>query len=98
MNDPMDRYIGQSLKNWAAQQQPPANLRARILFGVASKPAPSEPHKQPEQFLSRSDHDGHFEPLASNRSPSERMIAPFSQPTLWPLHVALFPFRALNFS
>ena len=98
MNDPMDRYLGQSLKNWSAQQQPPANLRARLLLVAASQPARREQSPQRDQYLSRADHDGHFEPLASNRSPSERMIAPFSQPTLWPLHVALIPFRSLNFA
>ena len=98
MNDSMDRYIGQSLKNWTAQKQPPANSRARLLLVAASQPTPREPVDQPHQFLSRSDHDGHFEPLASNRPPAERVIAPLPQPTLWPMHVALFPFRALNFS
>jgi hypothetical protein len=28
----MDRYIAGSLKNWASQQQPPAEMRERLLF------------------------------------------------------------------
>jgi hypothetical protein len=98
MNDSMDRYIGRSLKNWAAQKQPPANSRARLLLVAASQPKPHEPVDLHQQILSRSDHDGHFVPLASNRPPAERVVAPFSQPTVWPMHIALFPFRALNFS
>jgi hypothetical protein len=38
MNDAMDSYIQQALKNWAAEQQPPANGRARLLL-LASSPS-----------------------------------------------------------
>lgn len=98
MDDPMDRYIGQSLKNWAARKRPPANGRARLLYIAASPSTTPEPVIQNKLVLTRADRDGHFVPLASNRSPAERMIGPFSQPRLWPLHVALFPLKALNFS
>jgi hypothetical protein len=39
MNDATDRYIQQALKNWAAEQQPPANGRARLLLLAASPSA-----------------------------------------------------------
>ena len=39
MNDAMDGYIRQALKNWAAEQQPPANGRARLLLLAASPSA-----------------------------------------------------------
>jgi hypothetical protein len=34
----MDRYLEQTLKNWATQQQPPENARARLLLLAASAP------------------------------------------------------------
>jgi hypothetical protein len=39
MSDAMDGYIRQALKNWAAEQQPPANGRARLLLLAASPSA-----------------------------------------------------------
>jgi len=36
----MDEYLQRSIKNWAAQQQPPAQVRSRLLF-AASAHAPS---------------------------------------------------------
>jgi hypothetical protein len=38
MDDTIDRYIRQSIKNWAAQNQPRPNGRARLLL-VAASPA-----------------------------------------------------------
>ena len=39
MNDSMDGYVRQALKNWAVEQQPPANGRARLLLLAASPSA-----------------------------------------------------------
>lgn len=39
MNDAMDGYVRQALQNWAAEQQPPANGRARLLLLAASPSA-----------------------------------------------------------
>lgn len=39
----MDVYIRQGIKNWAAQHQPPANARARLLL-VAASPAFQQAH------------------------------------------------------
>ncbi len=38
----MDRYLQQVLKNWANQQQPPANARARLLLMASSHSYPLE--------------------------------------------------------
>jgi hypothetical protein len=38
----MERYLQQVLKNWANQQQPSANSRARLLFVASSRSYPSE--------------------------------------------------------
>lgn len=32
----MDQYLQRSLKNWAAQQQPPARIRSRLLFSASA--------------------------------------------------------------
>lgn len=96
MNDLTDAYIQHSLKNWAALQQPPANARARLLL-VASAAV-----SHLDSRLARADGNGHFVPLASNRPPAERCIKPFNesfmQNKLWPLHMALIPFRSMNVS
>jgi hypothetical protein len=88
MNDANDVYVRQCLKNWAAQQQPPANGRARLLLKVSSPEAPSR-----NDTLSRMDKDGHYYALASSQSPSERIVEPFSQSRLWVLHMTLTPLR-----
>ena len=38
MNDEMDYYLSRSLKNWAAENQPPKGGRARLLSAAASPP------------------------------------------------------------
>jgi hypothetical protein len=57
----MDRYLGQVLKNWTAEKQPPGNLRARIMLMASSHTLPAE---QPyddfltqEKYLRRSFND-----------------------------------------
>jgi hypothetical protein len=88
MNDAMDVYVRQCLKNWAVQQQPPENGRARLLLKAASIDVQLN-----NETLSRLDRDGHFYPLASSQSPSERIVEPFSQSRLWVLHITLTPLR-----
>jgi len=36
----MDRYLGRVLKNWAAQQGPPENARARLLLNASAQAYP----------------------------------------------------------
>ena len=51
MNDAMDGYIRQALKNWAAEQQPPANGRARLLL-LAASPSAQRAHFENQQAAS----------------------------------------------
>jgi hypothetical protein len=54
----MDRYVGQVLKNWAGQKQPPGNLRARLLLmATVHAYQPEEPfvdYLSEQRFLRRS--------------------------------------------
>ncbi len=51
MNDAMDGYLRQALKNWAAEQQPPANGRARLLL-LAASPSAQRAYYENQQALS----------------------------------------------
>ena len=51
MNDVMDGYIRQALKNWAAEQQPPTNRRARLLL-LASSPSAQRAYFENQQAAS----------------------------------------------
>jgi hypothetical protein len=51
MNDAIDGYIQQALKNWAAEQQPPANGRARLLL-LAASPSAQRVYFENEQAAS----------------------------------------------
>lgn len=35
MNDKSDQFIQQCIKNWAAQQHPPTEVRARVIFAAS---------------------------------------------------------------
>jgi hypothetical protein len=83
MNDPMDRRIGQILKNWAAEQQPPANGRARLLL-LASSP---EAQKDQTRAVLRSTQTPAS--LASACPPSARAIEPLNQTKLWASYFAI---------
>jgi hypothetical protein len=94
MYDPIDSYLSRTLKNWTAQQQPPVNGRARLLLLAAA--APVIENKAMESSLSRADHDGHFVPLASSRTPVEQTFQPLRQPRLWMMHMSLTPFHQVT--
>jgi hypothetical protein len=51
MSDAIDGYIQQALKNWAAQQRPPANGRARLLL-LASSPSAQRAYYERQQATS----------------------------------------------
>jgi hypothetical protein len=51
MNDAMDGYVRQALKNWAAEQQPQANGRARLLL-LAASPSAQRAYYENQQALS----------------------------------------------
>lgn len=90
LNDSLDTYISQCLKNWAARQSPPSNSRARLLLSAAS---PHVPVEKPSTPLTddRIYHLGMGEYLAS-----ERMASQYSHPWLWVLQLSLNPIRHLT--
>ena len=88
-NDPMDAYIRQGLKNWAAQQPPPAHVRTRILLVAAS------PLSQQEPRLSGVDEFGHLKAMFSDGFSSGARFDPFKQPWLLAFHSSLSPMRHL---
>jgi len=52
MSDAVDSYIQQAMKNWAAEQQPPANGRARLLL-LASSPSAQRSFYESQQAVSK---------------------------------------------
>lgn len=87
MNDAVDVYIRQGLKNWAARQQPPANGRARLLLKAASLAIILE-QLQPREKI-----DARFMHPALARSLSDQIVDPISQSMFWSLQVTFMPMR-----
>ena len=88
MNDAIDNYLQQSLKNWAAQQKPPPNGRARLLL-VASSTA-NKLMRLGDKFEQRS----HFIPKKSSTQPIPFwLFEPMNRSALWSLDIAPFPLR-----
>lgn len=52
MSDAIDSYIQQAIKNWTAEQQPPANGRARLLL-LASSPSAQRTFYENQQTVSK---------------------------------------------
>ncbi len=77
MNDAMDSYIQQALKNWAADQQPPANGRARLLL-LAASPSAQRTYYESQQAASR-----------DNTKPVSKPVNPVSDFYDLPLLVAI---------
>lgn len=80
--DPMDNYIRGGLKNWAAKQQPPANIRARLLLvasatGQQSETAQTQPEVIPLPYV----------------SPAGRAFDPLNNAWLWIQHFSMSPMR-----
>lgn len=86
-NDPMDNYIRQEIKNWAAQETPPAHVRTRILLVAAS------PLSQQVRSSSQEDMYRRIIPLASEFSLPNQVMDPFKQSWLLVLHPSLIPHR-----
>ena len=78
MNDATDVYIRQSLKNWAAQQQPPENGRARLLL-IASASA-----TKIDRFVSRKDANKPLVPQPATHQPSFWAIESMNRTMDWP--------------
>ena len=85
----MDAYIRQGLKNWAAEQEPPANLRTRVLLIAAS------PLSQQMPRIRHVDEYGCLKPFTSEVSFSYPRFDPFKQSWFLAFHSALSPLRHL---
>lgn len=90
MDDDMDLYLSRCLKNWAAQQQPPANQRARLLL-LATAPAPEyfdesdlDPLVVPKRFTAPREF---FHPYV------DRSVTPFS--LVWAFHIPMAALRMI---
>jgi len=83
MRDTTDAYLKQALKNWAAEQQPPENGRARLLLIAASplrEPTAQDPEKRLFTNLSR-----------SSQAPSDQAMQFYNLPWLWAAQFSLTP-------
>jgi hypothetical protein len=82
MNDVMDRYIGQSLKNWAAEQYPPASIKARVLLQASS----GSPLKSIDDHIkNRLERSKKVSPNSQtyNQISDEQILESFAQSRLW---------------
>lgn len=86
MNDAIDNYLRQSIKNWAAQQKPPPNGRSRLLLVASS--AVNKLTRLGDTYEERS----HFVPI---RSSSHQipfwLFEPLNRSMLWSLDIAGLP-------
>lgn len=89
MNDAVDVYIRQGLKNWAARKQPPASGRARLLLKAASLASIFEQPQPREKINARFIHP------ALARSLSGQIVDPIGQTMVWSLQVTFMPMRLM---
>jgi len=88
VNDAIDSRIRRDIKNWAAQQQPPANGRARLLLVAAANPVVNEPWQSNRVA-------GRLDDLAAEFTGSMAAINPFQQ-SWWTMHLTLVPVRHMT--
>ena len=91
MRDSSDIYIRQTLKNWAAEQQPPENLRARLLLIAASGQFEKSSQKQAKQ-ANRS----RIDLVNQNQTAIDQMMQLHNSPLLWGSHLSLTPIRQVT--
>ncbi len=88
MKDLTDQYIRQSLKNWAAAQNPPVNGRARLLLVAASiqreQPYTVETTRKLKDYAS------------AWQSPLDQAMRIHNLPWLYLAHVVLSPTRRVT--
>lgn len=81
-NDGMDSYLGICIKNWAAQHQPPADGREKLLRSIVA--APAQPEISPiRRFFMR-----WFAPQPIYRPTGNWLLVPFTQSRAWSFHIA----------
>ena len=88
MSDATDIYIRQTLKNWAAEQQPPENMRARLLLIAASGPRELSSPRQAEQSK--------IHIVIPNQTPLDQAIKLHGIPWLWVGYIPLTPTRQVT--
>lgn len=83
MNEEVDAYISVSLKNWAANQEPPPTGRERLLHQARISSLIRDKRMVPKFFFSKKSlaDNGHF---SSDGIPG----GDFTIPRLWSLNVA----------
>ena len=86
MDDAIDSYIRQSVKNWAAQHQPRANGRSRLLLVAASPDA--------QQARPVDDFSHLFQQyLRRGKLPSDRAIDSYDINWGWAMHMSFAQLR-----
>jgi len=88
MRDATDTYIRQTLKNWAAEQQPPENMRARLLLIAAAGQRELSSPRQAEQ--------SQIHIVIPNRTSLDQAIQLHDLPWLWVSHLSLTPLRQVT--
>jgi hypothetical protein len=88
MRNSTDAYLRQALKNWAADQQPPENGRARLLLLAAALPQEQTAHySEAKLFMNLS---------RSSQTPSDQAMQIYNLPWLWAAHFSLTPARCVT--
>jgi hypothetical protein len=88
MRDMVDVFIRQSMKNWAARQQPTASGRARLLLLASSRHRINEPDESDQVLSVPSKRSKYIIPLVNNPLPFEQVVEPISQTRLWLLQIS----------
>jgi len=88
MRNSTDAYLRQALKNWAADQQPPENGRARLLLLAASPPQKQTAQKPGKQISSNY--------VQYSQTPSDQAMQIYNLPWLWVAHFSLTPIRRVT--
>lgn len=88
LNDAVDRYLRQGLKNWASEQQTPETVKARLLLIAAAGGLPADD-------LPASSNQHGLRDISKKSDYSRRDMAadPFNHTWLWVQHLTLFPLR-----
>ena len=86
MDDAIDSYIRQSIRNWAAQRQPRANGRARLLLVAAS---PASPQARPVNGI----HKLLQHSFGHGKQPADPVTDSFNLNWQWAMHISYAQLR-----
>lgn len=79
----VDRYIQHSLKNWAAEQRPPTNVKARLLLQASSRSPLRSLDDHIKNRLEVKSNNYLYRSLLYNQMLDVQIIEPFAQSRLW---------------